>query len=107
MKYYVQVWIPVDADDIELYDSEAEAEKVIESISLMQPENRYEIVCADWVDEDDDPDDGDDPDWRREIAMEEGMLNGVNAYNEAMGWEIQDPECISCGGHGCEACDYA
>ena len=112
MKYYVQVWIPVDADDIEFYDSEAEAEKIIESLSLMQPENRYEVVCEDWIDEDDDgsdddDDDDDDESWKREIAMEAGMLHGVGAYNEAMGWEIQDPECINCGGHGCEACDYA
>ena len=28
-------------------DSEAEAEKVIESLSMMQPENRYEIVQVD------------------------------------------------------------
>ena len=25
-------------------------------------------------------------DWRREIAMEEGMLHGVDAYNEVMGY---------------------
>jgi len=25
-------------------------------------------------------------DWRREIAMEEGMLQGVEAYNETMGY---------------------
>jgi len=25
---------------------------------------------------------------RREIAMEEGMLHGCDAYNEAMGWEV-------------------
>lgn len=24
--------------------------------------------------------------WRHEIAMEEGMLNGIDAYNEVMGW---------------------
>jgi hypothetical protein len=28
-----------------------------------------------------------DESWRREIAMEAGMLHGVSAYNEAMGWE--------------------
>lgn len=25
-------------------------------------------------------------DWKREIAMEAGMLHGVDAYNEVMGW---------------------
>ena len=24
--------------------------------------------------------------WRKEIALEEGMLNGVNSYNDWMGW---------------------
>ena len=24
--------------------------------------------------------------WRREIAMEEGMLNGIDSYNDWMGW---------------------
>jgi hypothetical protein len=28
----------------------------------------------------------DDADWRREIAMEAGMLHGIDAYNEAMGY---------------------
>lgn len=31
-------------------------------------------------------DDG-DSDWRREIAMEAGMLHGVEAFNEVMGWD--------------------
>jgi hypothetical protein len=30
--------------------------------------------------------------WRREIAMEEGMLHGVNAYNDAMGYSLGDPD---------------
>lgn len=48
MGYSVRVWIPVWSDDSgEIYDSEAEAEKVIESLSMMQPENRYEIVQVD------------------------------------------------------------
>lgn len=29
---------------------------------------------------------GFDEEMQREIAMEEGMLHGVNAYNDAMGW---------------------
>lgn len=28
-----------------------------------------------------------DDEWRREIAREEGMLHGCEAYNEAMGWD--------------------
>ncbi len=26
--------------------------------------------------------------WQREMAMEAGMLHGVDAYNEAMGWDM-------------------
>lgn len=29
----------------------------------------------------------DDGEWRREMAMEAGMLHGVEAYNEEMGWD--------------------
>lgn len=28
----------------------------------------------------------DDDDWRREIAREEGMLNGIDSYNDWMGY---------------------
>ena len=28
---------------------------------------------------------------RREIAREEGMLHGVDAYNDAMGYHVEDP----------------
>jgi len=34
---------------------------------------------------------------RDELAMEAGMLHGVNAYNEAMGWDVSFPE--PCGHH--------
>lgn len=35
--------------------------------------------------------DGDEDDlaWRREIAMEAGMLGGCDAYNEVMGWDVE------------------
>jgi len=33
-----------------------------------------------------------DDDWRREMAMEEGMLHGVDAYNDVMGQSISDEE---------------
>ena len=36
--------------------------------------------------------DADDDDWRREMAMEAGMLGGINAYNEAMGCDLSDPD---------------
>lgn len=35
----------------------------------------------------DEDDDGFDETWRREIAMEEGMLGGCDAYNEVMGYD--------------------
>ena len=34
--------------------------------------------------------DEDDDDWRREMAMEAGMLHGIDAYNEAMGWDVEE-----------------
>lgn len=30
--------------------------------------------------------------WRREIAFEEGMLHGIDAYNDAMGWSVGPPD---------------
>lgn len=27
--------------------------------------------------------------WRRELAMEAGMLHGCDAYNEVMGWDVE------------------
>ena len=33
-----------------------------------------------------DPSEVDDDDWRREIAREEGMLNGIDSYNDWMGY---------------------
>ena len=30
------------------------------------------------------------PEQRKEIAMEEGMLHGIDAYNQAMGYEVTD-----------------
>lgn len=31
-----------------------------------------------------------DAEWRREMAMEAGMLGGVNAYNDFMGYGLED-----------------
>ena len=46
-----------------------------------------------------------------EIALEQGMLHGVNAYNDAMGYSLEGPgDCSWClrpmvrGHHGC-SCD--
>lgn len=36
--------------------------------------------------------DDDDDSWRQEIAMEAGMLHGVDAYNDAMGYSVGDPD---------------
>lgn len=33
------------------------------------------------------PRENDDSDWKREMAMEAGMLHGVRAHNETMGWD--------------------
>jgi hypothetical protein len=33
--------------------------------------------------------DADDGEWQREIAREAGMLHGVDAYNDAMGWSLE------------------
>ena len=42
--------------------------------------------------------------WRREQAMEAGMLHGINAYNDVMGFAVEDEDCTSCGGYGCHWC---
>ena len=34
----------------------------------------------------------DDEAWRREIARESGMLHGIDAYNDAMGQSLEEPE---------------
>jgi hypothetical protein len=45
-KYVVQVWIPVEEEEQEAYSSEEEALRAIESLSLMQPENIYEVLVV-------------------------------------------------------------
>jgi hypothetical protein len=47
-----------------------------------------------------DDDDGDDG-WEEEIAMEAGMLGGVEAYNEVRGYDVDEVE--PCGQH----CDWS
>ena len=40
MPWIIKAYIPVECDEPEIYPSKEEAEKDLESLSLMQPENR-------------------------------------------------------------------
>jgi len=44
IKYYIKAWIPAECENPEIYDSVESVEGEIESLRLMQPENRYEVV---------------------------------------------------------------
>ncbi len=44
MPWIIKVWIPVDEENLQTYPSKEAAEKDIESLELMQPENIYEAV---------------------------------------------------------------
>ncbi len=46
MGFVIKVWIPVDVEDPQQYDTKEQAEKDIESLRLMQPENKYEVMEA-------------------------------------------------------------
>jgi hypothetical protein len=43
MGWIIKDYIPVEGEDAEVYATKGEAEKDIESLSLMQPENFYEV----------------------------------------------------------------
>ena len=43
MAWLIKAYIPVDPEGPEVYATKEEAEKDMESLSLMQPENIYEI----------------------------------------------------------------
>ena len=43
MAWIIKAYIPVDPEDAEVYATREEAEKDMESLTLMQPENVYEI----------------------------------------------------------------
>lgn len=43
MAWIIKAYIPVEPEDPEIYATREEAEKDIESLSLMQPENFYEV----------------------------------------------------------------
>ena len=47
MPYMIKCWIPVDAEDPQVYYSKYNADSEISIIEDMQPENRYEIVECD------------------------------------------------------------
>lgn len=44
MPYIIKVWIPVEPENPETYPTKEAAEKDIESLELMQPENIYKVV---------------------------------------------------------------
>jgi len=43
MAWIIKAYIPVEPEDPEIYATREEAEKNMESLILMQPENIYEI----------------------------------------------------------------
>jgi len=43
MAWVIKSYIPVEPEDPEIYPSKEDAEKDLESLNLMQPENIYEI----------------------------------------------------------------
>ncbi len=44
MPYIIKCWIPVQPEEPETYPTKEDAEKDLESLELMQPENKYEVV---------------------------------------------------------------
>ena len=46
-RYVVRVWVPVEVEVEETYSSYEEACSVVESLSLMQPENIYYVMDLD------------------------------------------------------------
>ncbi len=44
MPWIIKVWIPVDEENPQTYPTKEAAEKDIESLELMQPENIFEAV---------------------------------------------------------------
>jgi hypothetical protein len=62
----------------------------------------------DYDDASEDSDDEDSGTWKQERATQAGMMGGVSAYNEVMGYDSYSPE--PCGHHcgsGCPRCgDY-
>ena len=43
MPWKIETWIPVEMDNILIFNSKDEAENEVEQLSLLQPENIYKI----------------------------------------------------------------
>lgn len=43
MAWIIRAYIPVEPEDPEIYATKEDAEKDVESLRLMQPENIYEV----------------------------------------------------------------
>jgi len=50
MPWIIKCWIPVEPDDLQTYLTKELAQKDVESLELMQPENIYEVVEIDGAD---------------------------------------------------------
>lgn len=46
-RYVVRVWVPVEMEDEEIYSSYEDARSVMESLSMMQPENVHLVIDLD------------------------------------------------------------
>ena len=46
-RWCVRVWIPADTEGEEVYSSYDEASQVEQSLTLMQPENIYQVIDLD------------------------------------------------------------
>jgi len=44
MPFIIKAWIPADPENPDQYPTREDAQRDIDSLELMQPENRYEIV---------------------------------------------------------------
>ena len=44
MAWKIKVWIPCEEEDVTVYQSGADADSALESMSMMQPENIYNTV---------------------------------------------------------------
>ncbi len=50
MPWIIKCWIPIAEENLQTYPTKEQAEKDIESLELMQPENIYEaveVICDD------------------------------------------------------------
>ena len=47
MGYKILCWISVDEEELEIIETIEEAERELNQVEMMQPENKYEIVGVD------------------------------------------------------------